>query len=423
VGVNSAARSAGRGSAARCGGVGAYAREVTIASCGPAKVRVAEEIERRRGDVVELSHRVHAEPELGFCEEKASGWVAEILRDGGFDVEVGVCDMPTALSATFGDGSLTVGICAEYDALPDIGHACGHNVIAAAAVAAGLGLATVAEDLDLTVKVLGCPAEENGGGKVLLLDRGGFAGVHAAMMVHPSPDEDPAPRSLAISDLKATFIGKAAHASGRPYDGINAADALTIAHVAVGLLRQQIRPEERVHGITTRGGEAPNIIPAETSAVYFTRAVDFEALGALEARVRRCFEAGALATGCDLSIEAICPPYSHFEPDADMIKLYSDNSRDRDRPPAKARESLGSTDMANVSLRIPAIQPMIAIDAEGSSNHQPDFARHCAGPSADRAVIDGATIMAATSVDLATTPTIRQRLIAGRRLPHTWTPA
>lgn len=401
-------------------GAGTYAQGMATASSARAKVRAAEEIERRRGDLVDLSHRVHAEPELGFCEEKASGWVAEVLRDSGFDVQLGVCDMPTALSATYGNGTLRLGICAEYDALPDIGHACGHNVIAAAAVAAGLGLATVAEDLDLTVEVLGCPAEENGGGKVLLLDRGGFAGVHAAMMVHPSPDEDPAPRTLAISDLKATFIGKAAHASGRPYDGINAADALTIAHVAVGLLRQQIRPEERVHGITTRGGEAPNIIPAETSAVYFTRAVDFEALEALERRVRRCFEAGALATGCDLTIEPICPPYSHFEPDADMVKLYLESSRDRDRPPAKARESLGSTDMANVSLRIPAIQPMIAIEAEGSSNHQPEFARHCAGPSADRAVLDGGTIMAATGVELATTPAIRERLMSGRRLPHTW---
>ena len=385
-----------------------------------AKRRAESRIKGSRSDLVDLSHRIHANPELAFQEKNASAWVSEALRDAGFHVERGIADLPTAFSASYGQGDLTLAICAEYDALPDVGHACGHNVIAAAAVAAGLGLATVAEEFGLTVKVIGCPAEENGGGKVLLLERGGFEGVHAAMMVHPSPDEDPAPRTLAVSDLEVTYTGKAAHAAGYPYEGINAADALTIAHVAVGLLRQQIRPEQRIHGITTRGGEAPNIIPALTKAVYCTRAASVAQLSVLEARVRRCFESGAVATGCEVVIERICPTYSEFEPDADMVALYEQNARQSGRPEPRRREALGSTDMANVSMRIPAIQPMIAIEANGSSNHQPEFARHCAGDSADRALIDGGVIMARTGIDLAATPQVRERLLQGTRSPFAW---
>ena len=210
------------------------------------------EVEAAAAGLVELSHTIHAHPELAFEEERSSRWVAEALSDAGLDVETGVCDLPTAFVATAGRGPLTVGICAEYDALPGIGHACGHNVIAAAAVGAGAALARVADDLGITVRVLGTPAEEGGGGKILMLERGAFDGVHAAMMVHPAPMEQVHMECLAVSHFDVFFHGKAAHASAFPERGINAADALTVAQVAVGLLRQHFSAGNQVHGIGRR---------------------------------------------------------------------------------------------------------------------------------------------------------------------------
>src|SRR5688572_26433200 len=260
--------------------------------------------------LVDLSHRIHAHPELAFDEVQSSAWCADVLDSAGLAVERGVCDLPTAFVATAGSGPLTLAICAEYDALPGIGHACGHNVIAAAAVGAGLALAPLADDLGLTVKVFGTPAEEGGGGKILMLDRGAFAGVNAAMMVHPAPRELDRMDCLAVAHVDVHYRGKSAHASAWPEQGINAADALTVAQVGIGLLRQHIRPTDRVHGIVTRGGDAPNIVPEATSGKWYIRSRTLAELAELEPRVHRCFEAGALATGCTYEIEPQSPAYS-----------------------------------------------------------------------------------------------------------------
>ena len=224
-----------------------------------AKAGARERVDGAREALVALSHRVHAHPELGFEEERAAGWTAEMLDAAGFRVERGLCDLPTAFRARTGSGPLHVAICAEYDCLPDIGHACGHNMIAASAVGAGLALARVADDVGLTVTVLGTPAEENGGGKILLLERGAFQGVHVAMMVHPAPFDSAEPPMIAFQQFDVHYHGKAAHASAFPERGVNAADALTIAQTAIGLLRQHIHPTDRIHGIVLRGGEAPKI--------------------------------------------------------------------------------------------------------------------------------------------------------------------
>ncbi len=237
-----------------------------------AKRSAAQTVLRSAERLVDLSHRVHAHPELPFAETRASVWASEELTTAGFDVEFGICDLPTAFRATAGSGPLDVAICAEYDALPGIGHACGHNIIAASAVGAGAALAGLADDLGITVHVLGTPAEEGGGGKILMLERGGFAGVHAAMMVHPAPVERLAPPTLAVSHLSVAYHGRAAHASAYPEHGLNAGDALTLAQIAVGLLRQHILPSQRLHGIVTKGGEAPNIVPAHTSGDFYVRA-------------------------------------------------------------------------------------------------------------------------------------------------------
>ncbi|MGH3439348.1 MAG: M20 family metallopeptidase [Sciscionella sp.] len=366
--------------------------------------------------LVGLSHRIHANPELGFAEHQASQWVSEELERGGFDVRRGVAGLPTALLATAGSGPLVLGICCEYDALPDIGHACGHNVIAAAGVGAALGLAGLADELGITVRVFGTPAEEGGGGKILMLDHGVFEGTHAAMMVHPSPEERAASRMIAVAHFEVEYTGKPAHAAAYPQNGINAADALTIAQVGIGLLRQHILPGDRIHGIVTRGGEAPNIVPARTTAAYYVRAETLEGVDALMPRVNACFQAGAIATGSTFTSSDESPPYAEFRNDATMVDLYRANAESLGRllPDGSAGEgvALGSTDMGNISRAMPAIHPMIAIECGDSGNHQPEFARHCASPSADTAIIQSSTAMAWTCIDLATDDSQRQRLTA-----------
>jgi amidohydrolase len=381
-----------------------------------AKQAAAEVVGRRRGDLVALSHALHADPELGFEEVRSAERVAGMLADGGLRTEQGMAGLPTAFSASAGGGPLTLAICAEYDALPGIGHACGHNVIAAAAVGAGLALAPLAGELGLSVRVLGTPAEEGGGGKILMLERGAFDGVSAAMMVHPAPTELPQMPCLAVAHVEVRYTGKEAHASAYPEQGVNAADALTVAQVAVGLLRQHLRHREQVHGIVTYGGDVPNVIPAHTAARYYVRAPNLAGLEELEPKVWRCFEAGAVATGAKLAIERKSPNYSEFVADDAMLELYRQNAVALGRrfTDPGARAMGGSTDMANVSLALPAIHPMLGIDSLPAVNHQPEFAAAAASPAADQAVCDGALAMAWTVIDLATDPRQRERLLARR---------
>jgi amidohydrolase len=367
--------------------------------------------------LVELSHVIHAHPEVGFEEIKSSAWVAERLDDAGFTVDFGVGELPTAFVATAGSGPLTLAICAEYDALPGIGHACGHNIIASAAAGAGLALAGLADELGITVKVFGTPAEEGGGGKILMLQRGVFDGVHAAMMVHPAPHEAVTMPCLAVSHIDVHYRGKSAHASAAPEEGLNAADAITVAQVSVGLLRQHIAPTARIHGIVTHGGDAPNIVPEATTAKFYIRERTVAALAKLEPRVHRCFEAGALATGCTVEIEERSPVYSEMTYDTELAALYRTNAEDLGRvfpdiPSELAQRFAGSTDMANVSLVIPTIHPMLGLNCAPAVNHQPEFAAACITPVADEAVTGGALAMAWTCIDAATTPAVRDRLLA-----------
>src|SRR5438093_4448904 len=250
-----------------------------------AKAGARETLVTSRDGLLALSHRIHAHPELGFEETRAAGWIADALADRGFAVDAGICDLPTAFRARAGSGPLHVAFCAEYDALPGMGHACGHNVIAALAVGAALAAARVADDAGLTVHVLGTPAEESGGGKILLLERGAFAGMHAAMMVHPAPLDAVEPPMLALTQFEVRYTGRGAHASAFPELGVNAADALTVAQTAIGLLRQHIRATDRVHGIVTKGGDAPNVVPADARASYIVRARTLADLEEVQSKV------------------------------------------------------------------------------------------------------------------------------------------
>ena len=376
-----------------------------------AKAAARETVESSAQTLIGLSHRVHAHPELKFEEIRSAEWTAGVLADAGLTVNAGICALPTAFSCEFGSGSLHLAICAEYDALPQIGHACGHNIIAATAVGAGLALASLVDDLDLRVSIIGTPAEEGGGGKVFMLERGAFAGVHAAMMVHPAPFEDLTPRVSAVAHFGVSYEGRASHAAAAPELGINAADAFTVAQVAIGLLRQHLRAGDQVHGIITHGGDAANVVPAQADGLWMVRAPTIADLTTTRPRVEHCFEAGAVATGAKLSIADVSPVYSHMDHDPDLVEVYRANVVALGREPDDEREMTFSTDMGNVSLEIPSIHPCIAIESAGAVNHQPEFAGACVNASADRAVLEGALALAWTAIDLATGP-LRPRLVS-----------
>lgn len=369
------------------------------------KTAIERRVRDREKDLVGLSHQIHAHPELAFEEFQASAWVAEALEQTGFEVQHGCYELPTAVRATIGSGPVHVGICAEYDALPDMGHACGHNVIAAAAVGAGVGLADVVDELGLTVTVLGTPGEEGGGGKVLMLERGAFDGLDAAMMVHPATAEMTAMPGTAVSQVKVSFTGKPAHAGAYPEEGINAADAMTISQVAIGLLRQQTRREDRVAGVVHEAGNAANIIPDTSTGHWVLRSDSASALASLKDRVLRCFQAGATATGCELSVSDVAPDYLDLRPDTKLLDFYRSNAEDLGRVfPSVPTEFAGAaTDMGNVSHVVPTIHPMLGLDCAPAVNHQPEFTAACVTSTADRAVLDGAIAMAWTAVDLALT--------------------
>jgi amidohydrolase len=385
-----------------------------------AKSGAQERLDVVRDDLIGLSRRIHDNPELGYEEEKASGWLADMLDGAGFKVDRGICDLPTAFKATIGSGPLHIAICAEYDALPTIGHACGHNVIAASSVGAAIAAAAVADDVGLTISVIGTPAEEvlKTGGKILLLDRGAFDGMHAAMMTHPAPWDVAMWPIVAASFFEIHYTGKASHASGFPHLGINAADAITIAQASIGLLRQHLRPADRVHGIVTKGGDAFNIIPASTSADFAVRARTLDDLGDVYEKVMRCFEAGALATGATLEVVGGDKPFAHMEDDVEMARLYQANAEALGRKfPALGDPSPAtpvSTDMGNVSLMLPSIHPALGIDCLPAVNHQPEFANATITPAADQSIYDGALSLAWTAIDMASNPRTRDRLLAGK---------
>jgi amidohydrolase len=388
-----------------------------VVSTEQLKRRAAIAIEAKRDVWLELSHRIHAHPELGHEEERAAAWVGEVLADDGFAVEQGVCDLPTAFKASDGQGTLHVALCAEYDALPGIGHACGHNMIAAASVAAAAGVRSVLDEVDLTISVLGTPAEEviQRGGKVLMLERGAFDGVHAAMMAHPAPFEAVAPTLIAAAGFEVSSVGREAHASAAPEVGINAADAVVVAQVALGLLRQQLPRSSRVHGIVDHAGDAPNVIPASAHARYLVRAPRVAELQDIYARVIKCFEAGALATGATMTVAGGDRPFAEVTHHRQLAERYRDNGGAlgrafSDDDPTFAQFQ-ASTDMGNVSAVVPSIHPFFGVGTWPVVNHQPEFADFCATPAADDAMIAAATALAWTAIDAAVDGPLRDSLL------------
>ncbi len=368
-----------------------------------------EQAEQRFGtdeaNLRELSQWMYDNPEIGYEELETSRRMAEILRDGGFDVEYPAYGLDTAFAARAGSSGPEVIICAEMDALPEVGQACGHNIIATAGIGAGLALIDLVDELGIRLTVLGTPAEEHSGGKVDLIKAGAFKDAAASMMIHPGVKDVVDPQFLAIAHVEVDFYGKPSHAASDPALGLNALDAAVLAYMNISALRQQILDSDRVHGIITRGGAAPNIIPSHTTMVFNVRSATDERLDELFPKVDACFAAAALATGCTYEIHESGHRYKDLQTDRVLCELYERNSaqlgrvvnRYADLPPATS----GSTDMGNVSHEVPAIHPMIDLRCYPTVNHQPEFAAHTVTDDGYQIIRDGALAMAWTIIDLA----------------------
>ncbi|MGY0489338.1 M20 family metallopeptidase [Streptomyces sp. WG-D5] len=380
------------------------------------KKDTSEGVSRWEGQVLALARGLHARPELSFAETESAAAVTALLAEGGFTVEHGTGGLPTAFTASVGSGDLTVALCVEYDALPDVGHACGHNLIAGASVAAALALAPHVDELGITLKAIGTPAEEHGGGKSLLLEAGAFDGVGLALMVHPVQDGvsyNPAGTTAqAVGRYRAVFSGHAAHAAAAPHQGVNAADGATLAQVAVGLLRQQIPGDHRVALFVSEGGVATNIIPERAVVDFECRAFTLPEYEALLARVRRCFEGAALASGTDVVIEATEPLYEPLVQDDALAGYWTAAMESFGRDTSSSgRLGGGSTDMGNVSQVIPSLHPWLSIPGAEVPIHSHGFAAVADTDAAYELMLEAARALAWTVVDAAGDPEQRARFV------------
>jgi amidohydrolase len=376
------------------------------------KDSLSHAVERLADELEALSHRIHANPELGYQEAKASAWLVEFLESRGFKVERGVAGVETAFRASLETGQgPTVAILCEYDALPGIGHACGHNVIATSGVGAGAALAAVREQLPKgRIQVIGTPAEEGGGGKIKLIQGGVFRDVDCAMMIHGFDRVLLHQDLLGIVRVNFDFAGKAAHASADPWEGINALDAVIQTFNAISLLRQQLRPEVRIHGIITNGGAAPNIIPEAASATFYVRAASLEYMWEIYRRVVACAEGAARATGATLKVtqgEMIYEPLKRNQTLLDLFKANLERLGVKEEAPIPDR--LGSSDIGNVSQVIPAIQPLVKVAPTGTAVHSRAFLEAAVSPVAREGLVIAAKTMAMTTVDLLASPEVVRR--------------
>jgi amidohydrolase len=366
--------------------------------------RLADRVETLANDLIALSHDLHAHPELGFEEHHATAAVAALLDAHGHDVDVGAHGVATALRAEAGGHGPRVAVLAEYDALPGIGHGCGHNVICATAVGAFLTLADEVDALGGRVVLLGTPAEEGGGGKELLARAGAFDDVEVALMVHPWGSDVAEHPWLGRRRVEVAYRGLPAHASAMPYLGRNALDAVVHAYNGIALLRQHLLPGDRVHGVITAGGQRPNVVPEHASASFYLRSASVEGLTELCERAQAIFAAAAAATGTVLDARwDPAPPYLPVRTNRPLAARYATNLAPRGRTVLPAGilpgDVTGSTDMGNVSVRIPAIHPLLAIGPPEVAVHTAEFAELARGDGGDLGVLDGAFGLATTGAD------------------------
>lgn len=374
------------------------------------KERVADAIRDVSAVLIDVSHQIHRNPELNYEERFASELLVRTAGRHGLELELGAYDSVTGFGGDAGSGP-TVCVMSEYDALPGIGHGCGHNVIAAAGLGAALGLAAVAAECGGRVRYLGTPAEEGGGGKIRMARAGALDGVDTAMMVHSADADLTTIDAIALQQLVVEYHGREAHAAAAPHVGRNALDAAVLGYMGVAALRQHILPTERVHGIFTRAGEKPNIVPRETAMEWYVRSDTITTLADLKERVLAPLQAGAHACGCTMTHEWVGDAYADMVTNPLLSAAYVTNAATLGRtvtdPRLGGHRVVGSTDMGNISHLVPSIHPMIASAPRGTAIHTVDFERHAVSPMADAAVVDGAVAMALTAVDFWLSPTLR----------------
>jgi amidohydrolase len=374
------------------------------------KARLAELVQADRELTLGLSHAIHADPEIAFEELRAAARIADILESRGFAVRRGVGSLPTAIRATLvgglGADGPRVGVLAEYDALPGVGHGCGHNAMAASAVGAALALARMASDIRGTVVFLGTPAEEAGSGKAIMIEEGAFDGIDAALLFHPSDRTHTRVILLASEDVDVVFEGFESHASSDPWLGRNALDAMIALFTTVALWRQQLPPGVRVHGIITDGGHAPNIIPGRTAARFMIRARDQDTYERVKARFRELVEAAARSADCGGAV-TFSGASSAMRDNEVLVRLWSSNMIGAGLEDGHPLADLaGSSDMGNVSMVVPAIHPCIAICEEGVPGHSPQFRDAAVSPRGDEVTLLAATLVAQTGWDLLADPSL-----------------
>lgn len=373
------------------------------------KSAVREAIDRLQPELVELSHRIHRNPEILFEEHKASQWLSETAGDAGFRVEKPVGGLETAFRASYpgSEAGPTVAFLAEYDALPKLGHACGHNLIGTASLGAALGMQTVMDDLPGAVQLIGTPAEEGGGGKVILAEAGVFDGVDAAMMFHPSAKTVLWKHALARRKLLIEFFGKSAHAAAAPEKGINALDATILTFQNINALREHIEDSARIHGIITDGGDAPNIVPDYSASSFYVRAMDDDYCDELLERVEDCARGAAIATGAQVEME-MQGAYKSLRANMPLAETFKANleALGWEFDDVDPTQGIGSTDMGDVSHVTAAIHPYLSIGPQDLVGHTPAFAEAAASERGQRAMIAAAKAMAMTAVDVLLRPSL-----------------
>ncbi len=380
------------------------------------KRRVCDEVDRLADRLIDASHQIHAHPELNFEEVFAHDLLTGILDDVGLAPQRHAYGVGTAFEARAGSAGPDIAVLCEYDALPGIGHACGHNVIATAGLGAGLAAAVLADEVGGQIRIMGTPAEEGGGGKIEMARNGAFQGLTAAMMVHPADADLVRMNCIAIQEMYVQYDGKAAHAAAAPHEGRNALDAAVLGYMNVATLRQHILPTERLHGIFTKAGDKANIVPAQTTMTWMVRSPTVASLQPLKERVVACLDASAMATGCTCSIRWQGVTYADMIDNGPMVQSYVHNAtrlgRTVDDPRVVGRAVVGSTDMGNISYLVPSIHPMIKVAPDGVPIHTPEFAEWARSDSGDLAVLDGAKAMAMTVIDLWTDAALRTAITA-----------
>ncbi len=377
--------------------------------------QISARVDELADELIQASHDIHANPELAFKEYFACETLVAVLRKHDLEVETGVFTLETAFETQIkgNEAGPTAAILAEYDALPGIGHACGHNIIATTALGATLGLQAVADQLPGQIRLLGTPAEEKGGGKELMARAGAFDGVDAALMIHPAGVNLASMPCICVAEVEVIYHGRASHASAMPHKGINALDGLLLAYQAISNLRQHIRPTERIHGIITEGGAAPNIVPDRTSGQFYVRAANENDLAKLKPRVSACFEAGAKGSGCDVDVNWAGVDYLDLNtnwPLADQFQMHAETLGREFVPFDQALSfGAGSTDMGNVSHRVPSIHPMLAVAPPNVVIHNAEFAKWAGSSEGDKAVLDGAKALALTTADYLLSPALQDQ--------------